>query len=171
MGHALQPGGFAPFSLRFGVQPPGISTYNIILGSEGSWQPRTDVIDLPVTNTSRTEPDGRLFISGQVSNPGNSVLEQIRVVATIFDAEQNVIAAGFSDVAALLDRALAMSLPCSTPVHWSSIRSSFLNWAGLRSTSRCWRRASPPEKTRTYAEAGEIQRAHSRAPLPNTLFS
>lgn len=103
MGHALQPGGFAPFSLRFGVQPPGISTYSIILGSEGSWQPRTDVIDLPVTNTSRTEPDGRLFISGQVSNPGNSVLEQIRVVATIFDAQQNVIAAGFSDVAALLD--------------------------------------------------------------------
>lgn len=103
MGHALHPGGFAPFSLRFGVQPPGISTYSIILGGEGSWQPRTDVIDLPVTNSSRTEPDGRLFISGQVSNPGTGVVEQIRVVATIFDAEQNVIAAGFSDVAALLD--------------------------------------------------------------------
>jgi hypothetical protein len=103
MGHAIQPGGFAPFSLRFGAQPPGITTYSITLGGDGTGQPRTDVLDLQVTNSSRTEPDGRLFITGVVTNPGTTVVEQVRVVVTIFDPDQNVIAAGFSDVAALLD--------------------------------------------------------------------
>jgi hypothetical protein len=103
MGHAVQPGGFAPFSLRFGVQPPGVTTYSITLGGEGSWRPLANALDLQTTSSSRTEPDGRLFITGEVSNNSQSVVEQVRVVATIFDTGGQVIAAGFTDLTALLD--------------------------------------------------------------------
>jgi hypothetical protein len=115
MGHALQPGGFAPFSLRFGVQPPGITTYSVSLGGEGGGAPRSDVIDLGATSESRTELDGRLFITGEVSNPGSRVVEQVRVVATVFDPAGAVIAAGFSEVSALLDPGAAVAYQVIIP--------------------------------------------------------
>jgi len=105
MGHALVPGGFAPFSLRFGQgQPAGAARFTLALGG-GDWQPqpagvvygpeRLDWID-----ESRFDDLGRLLISGVVTNVGAEPVGGLRAVATVFDAADSVIAAGFSDLAA-----------------------------------------------------------------------
>lgn len=103
MGHSLPPGGFAPFSLRFGQgQPAMTGTYELFVGGE-AWQPA------PVGQvygqeslawTDESEIDGRqLIISGTVSNTSGDTIRALQVVVTVFDAAQNVIAAGFSPLA------------------------------------------------------------------------
>jgi len=105
MGHALAPGGFAPFSLRFGQGvPAGAVRYALTLGGDG-WQPgpsnvvygpdRLDWID-----ESRFDDFGRLVISGVVTNVGAEPVGDLRAAAAVFDAAGSVIAAGYSDIAA-----------------------------------------------------------------------
>ena len=101
MGHGIAPGGFAPFSLRFGQgRPVGSVTYALML--EGVTV--TDAAPLGEgaltwTDESSIDEQGRLVVRGSVTNAGDATARQPRVTLTVFDAEQRVIAAAFADLA------------------------------------------------------------------------
>ncbi len=103
MGHGIPPGGFAPFSLRFGGGQPALTTtYQLSLGGDG-WTPSSEPVpfiqgDLTWTDESSVNADGRLTITGTVLNSGSQTIRDIRAVVSVFDAAQQVIAAGFADV-------------------------------------------------------------------------
>jgi hypothetical protein len=101
MGHAAPPGGFAPFSLRFGQgQPQEARGFDVTLGSS-DWQP--EVINLAPADALEWEagtqfsPDGSLFITGTVRNVSGTILQKPRAIVTVFDDANRVIAAGFAD--------------------------------------------------------------------------
>lgn len=103
MGYTVLPGGFAPFSLRFGQGQPALAaSYEIILGSP-DWQPTTDQVvygpdDLSWIDESRFNEAGELVISGTITNIGERMLRAPRVTATVFNAQGNVVAARFIDL-------------------------------------------------------------------------
>lgn len=103
MGYAVLPGGFAPFSLRFGQGQSGLtSQYEVVLGSD-EWQPQTDVVvygpqDLSWIDESTFNADGQLVVSGVVTNIGQNLLHRPRASVTVFNANQQVIAARFVDL-------------------------------------------------------------------------
>jgi hypothetical protein len=99
MGHGIPPGGFAPFSLRFGQGQPALaSTYEIRLGD--GWTPGADAVLAPSDTLSWTDEsayaDGLLTISGTVTNASDRLVRAPLAVATVFDAAQNVIAGGYA---------------------------------------------------------------------------
>jgi hypothetical protein len=102
IGLHLPPGGFAPFSLRFGSRPTEAVSFQLRVGS-GDWQP-TDVgafvggEALDWTDSSRFDSFGRLVISGDVTNAGAESVGTVRAVVTIFDADGLVIGAGWDDL-------------------------------------------------------------------------
>ncbi len=103
MGYGIPPGGFAPFSLRFGQGQPSLATtYTVALGGE-NWQPTEAVVygqnEMSWTDESQFDSFNRLTISGTVTNTSQNVVRQPRAMVTVFDGAQNVIAAGFTDVA------------------------------------------------------------------------
>jgi hypothetical protein len=98
MGHGIPPGGFAPFSLRFGQGQPAMSRhFDLRLGA--GWQPVAVALAgaevLSWTDDSVFE-EGRLTISGTVTNIGGQTVREPRAVATVFDVAQTVIAAGYA---------------------------------------------------------------------------
>ncbi|MCB9453553.1 MAG: hypothetical protein H6672_19145 [Anaerolineaceae bacterium] len=103
MGYGVQPGAFAPFSLRFGQgQPSEAVTYDLVVGGEG-WQPDTSSViygpdELTWTDESSFTTDGQLIVSGTVTNISTDPVRNVRVVASVFGGAQNVIAAAFSDL-------------------------------------------------------------------------
>lgn len=102
MGYGIPPGGFAPFSLRFGQGQPSLATtYSVTLGGE-DWSPSEVVIlganEMTWTDESRFDNFNRLIISGTVTNVSQSVIRQPRALVTVFDRLENVIGAGFSDI-------------------------------------------------------------------------
>ena len=103
MGYAILPGGFAPFSLRFGQGQPALTaSYELIAGAE-DWQPDTEAEvygpdDLSWIDASSFDEDGHLVVSGTVTNIGERLLHSLRVMVTVFDNQQNVIAARFMDL-------------------------------------------------------------------------
>jgi hypothetical protein len=103
MGYAVLPGGFAPFSLRFGQGQPGLTTnYEVIVGSP-DWQPQSDVVvygpqDLSWIDESAFDEQGRLVVSGMVTNIGQNLLRNPRASVAVFNASQQVIAARFVDL-------------------------------------------------------------------------
>lgn len=108
MGYNLPPGGFAPFSLRFGQGQPALTNqYELSLGG-ADWQPQTDRVvygenELSWSDNSAFEADGSMVISGSVTNISSRPLLPPRVVATVFNASGNVIAAAFIDLTAALN--------------------------------------------------------------------
>lgn len=108
MGYGIPPGGFAPFSLRFGQGQPALTqTFELSLGGE-DWTPDSSRIvygqdDLTWTDNSEINAEGMLVITGNVTNIGTNLIRDLRAVATVFDADGNVIAAGFIDFAAGLN--------------------------------------------------------------------
>jgi hypothetical protein len=108
MGYGIPPGGFAPFSLRFGQGQPALTTtYDLSLGSE-DWVSQPDrVIDgqdeINWTDESTIEKDGVLVITGNASNTSQKPVHNLRAVVTVFDTTGSVIAAGFTDFSALLN--------------------------------------------------------------------
>ncbi len=105
MGHGIPPGGFAPFSLRFGGgQPPLTSSYTLSFGGNG-WTPDPDATlitedVLTWTDESTFTEDNRLIVTGTVTNTSDTVFVYLpRVVVTTFDSTQRVVAAGFADTA------------------------------------------------------------------------
>jgi hypothetical protein len=106
MGYGLPPGGFAPFSLRFGQGQPALTTtYELILGDE-EWLSDANIVlsgadALPWTDESSYTEEGHLLITGTVTNMGAETVNSLRAVVTVFDEAQNVIAAGFTDLSQL----------------------------------------------------------------------
>ncbi|MBZ0276357.1 MAG: DUF3426 domain-containing protein, partial [Anaerolineae bacterium] len=104
MGYGIPPGGFAPFSLRFGQGQPGAAvTYDLTLGG-ADWQPVTDrtlygVDELTWTDESAFTDDGQLVVSGSVTNISDQPVRNPRAVVSVFNAAQNVIAAAYTDLA------------------------------------------------------------------------
>jgi len=104
MGHGIPAGGFAPFSLRFGQQPSLAVTYALALGG-ADWQPSSTepVIygqkEMTWTDESRFDSFNRLVVSGSVTNISDTLIREPRATVTVFDGAQNVIAAGFTDIA------------------------------------------------------------------------
>ncbi len=105
MSHGIPPGGFAPFSLRFGQgQPPLTSGYTLGFGGpDWTLDPEAAVITddvLSWTDESTLTEDGRLIVTGTVTNTSESVFVYVpRAVVTTFDGAQRVAAAGFTDIA------------------------------------------------------------------------
>lgn len=103
MGYNLPPGGYAPFSLRFGQGQPALtSTYELSLGGP-DWTPPTDTLvygadELSWSDQSTLGADGSLSIEGTVENISPQPITAPRAIATVFDASGQVIAAGFSDI-------------------------------------------------------------------------
>jgi hypothetical protein len=103
MGYGIAPGGFAPFSLRFGQGQSAITAgYELSLGgadwTPGESQPVLGQEALKWSDDSSVGSDGRLLISGTITNSGSSTIRNVRAVVTVFDATGSVIAAGFTDV-------------------------------------------------------------------------
>lgn len=101
MGYTIESGGFAPFSLRFGQgQPSDATRYTVSLGSETYSTIETDVIGFPVLqweDSTQTTSDGAIFITGTVTNTGESSVLSPRAIATLFDESGRVIGAAFAD--------------------------------------------------------------------------
>jgi hypothetical protein len=104
MGYGIPPGGFAPFSLRFGQGQPSLATdYSISLGGS-AWQPdATEPViygqsDMTWTDESKFDNLNRLVISGTVTNTSDHLIHAPRATVTVFDGAQNVISAGFTDI-------------------------------------------------------------------------
>lgn len=107
MGYGIPPGGFAPFSLRFGGGQPGLaSTYELIIGDETWVTTSDDTIlgqdTLTWTDDSSVTSDGRLSITGRVTNTSDANAYEVRAVVTVFDTDGDVIAAGFTDASPAL---------------------------------------------------------------------
>lgn len=108
MGYSLPAGGFAPFSLRFGQgQPAFTTTFDLSVGNT-EWQPDSERViygqdELTWQDDSSFDADGTMVIDGVVTNISQRPILAPRVVATIFDAAGNVIAAGFVDLSAALN--------------------------------------------------------------------
>lgn len=107
MGHGIPPGGFAPFSLRFGQGQPAMSaTYTLTVGKD--WQPGASVDLFPAeslawADESTIDAQNRLIISGTVTNMGSVPARQLRASATVFDEHGNVIGATYVDLAPELE--------------------------------------------------------------------
>jgi hypothetical protein len=108
MGYSLPPGGFAPFSLRFGQGQPALSNaFDLSLGN-ADWQSQTDRVvygpdELKWDDKSSFDVDGSMVIDGSVQNISQKPILSPRVVTTIFDSAGNVIAAAFVDLTAALN--------------------------------------------------------------------
>jgi hypothetical protein len=101
MGYGLPPGEFAPFSLRFGHQPEEAARYTLTLGGEHAVLP-PDALrgaeTLTWTDDSTLTDEGHLLITGTLTNTGSRAVRDPLATVTVFDAGQNVIAAGFAPV-------------------------------------------------------------------------
>lgn len=110
MSEFLMPGGFAPFSLRFGQGQPALTQrYELIVGGE-EWT-RAEVPDMTMiagpeslswTDESHFNENGDLLITGELHNNGGQAVHRPRVVVTVFNADQAVIGAGFMTLAPML---------------------------------------------------------------------
>lgn len=101
MGYALESGGFAPFSIRFGQgQPAEATQYAVTLGGESYVPEVTEIISAPQliwTDSTQQTADGDLFIVGNVQNTGAEAVRLPRAIVTLFDERGRVIGAGFAD--------------------------------------------------------------------------
>lgn len=95
MGHVIPPGGFAPFSLRFGGGQPETARgfrVSVSAGEPLNGVP-ADAGWLTWTDSATFEPEALLTVSGEVTNAGSEWVREVRVAATVFDAAQHVIGA------------------------------------------------------------------------------
>jgi hypothetical protein len=107
MGHGIPPGGFAPFSLRFGQGQPSIATNFVLhVGSEEEGT-QVEILEegvligageLTWTDASLFDELNRLVIEGEVTNTGERMARQLRATVTVFNAAQQVIGAAFADL-------------------------------------------------------------------------
>lgn len=104
MGYGIVPGGFVPFSLRFGQgQPSDASAFSVAIGDidpveSDDLQP--DIISEPAlvwTDAMENSANGTLYVIGRVSNTSDEPVRQPQAIVTIFDQAGRVIAAGFAD--------------------------------------------------------------------------
>ena len=103
MGYSLRPETFLPFSLRFGQgQVDGATRYAVIVGDD-QWNPE-EVIEIvgeemfDWTDESNFNDAGQLFINGVITNNSLEDTKDTKIIVTVFDDSQNVIASAFHDV-------------------------------------------------------------------------
>ena len=103
MGYTLRPETFLPFSLRFGQgQVDGATRYGVIVGDD-QWNSE-DVIEIvgeemfDWTDESNFNEAGQLFINGVITNNSLEDTKDTKIIVTVFDDNQNVIASAFHDV-------------------------------------------------------------------------
>lgn len=102
MGHAIESGGFAPFSIRFGQgQPNNAARYRVSLGSDDYSSPGDQAIisapTLSWVDATQSNAEGALFVTGEVTNEGEADVLMPRAIVTVFDDTGRIIAAGFAD--------------------------------------------------------------------------
>jgi hypothetical protein len=104
MGYHVAPGGFAPFSLRFGQGQPGDAVgFRVTMGDQPAGTPPRTVISAPVlqwTDESLFTPEGHLLVNGIVSNTGNQNARDPVAIVTVFDGGGDVIGAWYQPLAA-----------------------------------------------------------------------
>lgn len=101
-GFALLPGGFAPFSLRFGEGlADRASEYLLRLIAAEPLEERALIGAETLTWTDSADYDAlnRLVISAQVTNQGGRAVFSPRATVTVFDEAGRVIGAAWTDVA------------------------------------------------------------------------
>jgi hypothetical protein len=143
MGLAIPAGGFAPFSLRFGQgQPAGITRYTLSLGDVTWTPPQMPPLygseSLTWTHDTQFSPDGSLFIVGQVTNQSQTSICNTRATVTLFDAANQVIAAGYADAVladlppgATTDYTILISEAGGTPANYIvNVQGHTCDWAG-----------------------------------------
>lgn len=103
MGLVLEPGRFVPFSLRFGQGlPEGSTSFTVNVGDD-AWRnamtPTSETASDALTwdSTSSVTTEGYLEVTGTVTNMSNDNVQNIVAIITVFDADENVIAASFVD--------------------------------------------------------------------------
>jgi hypothetical protein len=98
MGYGIVPGGYAPFSLRFGAgQPAEAATFELVLGGGD----KGVVVGTPALaweDEQQTGQQGQFYVVGQVSNVGDVTLQSLRAVVTVFDGSGSVIGAAFTEL-------------------------------------------------------------------------
>lgn len=105
MGYGIPPGGFAPFSLRFGQgQPQAAASYTVLVGG-GEWSPAASDPGPLLGGASLTwldewevTPDGQLVVQGILTNTGDTAAVAPLAIVTVFDPAGDVIATGFAQV-------------------------------------------------------------------------
>ncbi|MFZ4813299.1 MAG: hypothetical protein ACOYL5_02095 [Phototrophicaceae bacterium] len=103
MGYGVPPGGFMPFSLRFGDGQPALTDHFTLTFGAEAWEPLSTtpfygVGVLSWTDSFTVTPEGWLLVSGVISNPSETYVYLPRVVITVFDDNQRVIAARFVEL-------------------------------------------------------------------------
>jgi len=103
MGYTLRPETFLPFSLRFGQgQVEGATRYGVVVGSD-DWNPDEILAiigeeQFDWTDESNFNDAGQLFITGSITNNSLEDARDTKIIVTVFDDKQKVIAAAFHDV-------------------------------------------------------------------------
>lgn len=103
MGYTLYPETFLPFSLRFGQgQVDGATRYGVIVGDE-DWNPDgvLTILDEELfdwTDESNFNDAGQLFINGNITNNSLETAKDTKLIVTVFNDQQEVIASAFHDV-------------------------------------------------------------------------
>lgn len=136
MGYGIPPGGFAPFSLRFGQGQPALAaSFDLSLGGP-DWQPETagtilgqDTLNW--TDESSVNASGQLVITGTVVNNGSQPARSLRAIVTVFNAAQRVIGAGYGDITPQLAAGDSTSFQISLPETGGSAANYILTIQGL----------------------------------------
>ena len=101
MGYAVEAGGFAPFSIRFGEgRPLDAVNYRVTLGNDDYTIAESDIVAAPNlewSDATEFSEQGDLFITGEVTNVGNREAIDARAIVTVFDEAGRVIGTGFAD--------------------------------------------------------------------------
>jgi len=99
MGYLIAPGGFAPFSLRFGQgQPVDAVGFRVIMGDQPVTTPDQAIIAAPVlqwTDESVYTSEGHLLVTGVVTNTGNQTAREPLALVTVFDGSGDAIGAWY----------------------------------------------------------------------------
>ncbi|HEC22577.1 MAG TPA: hypothetical protein ENI95_06640 [Chloroflexi bacterium] len=92
----IGPGRYAPFSIVFSDGlPPGTVRYDLEASARyAEYTARTfyGPENFAVTSQADFDENGLLIISGQVRNEGNLTANLVKVIVTVFDSEQRVVA-------------------------------------------------------------------------------
>jgi hypothetical protein len=100
MGHGIAPGGFAPFSLRFGEGLPNDATRFMVRLGAGEALPNETRLygagTLEWEQESTFTPENHLLITGTLTNRRDFAVNQLIAHVTVFDAQGRVIGAWIS---------------------------------------------------------------------------
>lgn len=105
MGYGVPPGGFGPFSLRFGQgQPEAARSFRVLIGDD-NWTPDADSAAQVIGGEALTwreewslTDDGQLLIEGSVTNTGTVPAAAPLATITAFDDANRIIATAFRQI-------------------------------------------------------------------------